>query len=51
MSTSADDTPQRFAVIGGGIGGLVAARGLAADGSEVHLFERSEHLGGRIRGV
>jgi isorenieratene synthase len=38
------------AVIGGGIAGLTAATGLAERGVEVTVFEREEHLGGRVGG-
>lgn len=37
------------AVIGGGLGGLVAARDLARDGVDVQVFEASEIFGGSIR--
>jgi heterodisulfide reductase subunit A len=33
-------------VIGGGVSGMIAAKTLADQGYEVHLVERSEHLGG-----
>lgn len=39
----------RFAVIGGGITGLVAAHELKGRGHEVRLFEREERFGGKIR--
>lgn len=35
-------------VIGGGVGGLTAAIRLAAAGRSVALFERNEHLGGKL---
>ena len=35
-------------VVGGGVGGLVAARRLALQGSSVVLLERSDLLGGRV---
>jgi protoporphyrinogen/coproporphyrinogen III oxidase len=35
-------------VVGGGVGGLVAARRLALQGSRVVLLERSDRLGGRV---
>ncbi|MFB9688723.1 FAD-dependent oxidoreductase [Amycolatopsis plumensis] len=38
------------AVIGGGIAGLTAATGLAERGVTVTLFERDDHLGGRVGG-
>lgn len=36
-------------VVGGGIAGLVAARGLAASGRDVLLLEGSPHVGGKLR--
>ncbi|WET76789.1 FAD-dependent oxidoreductase [Amycolatopsis sp. QT-25] len=38
------------AVIGGGIAGLTAATGLAERGVDVTVFERENHLGGRVGG-
>ncbi|HEY9423391.1 MAG TPA: FAD-dependent oxidoreductase, partial [Microterricola sp.] len=35
-----------FAVVGGGVAGLVVARRLAAAGAEVVLFEQTQRLGG-----
>ncbi len=35
-------------IIGGGIGGLMSACLLAADGYNVNLFEKNEHLGGKM---
>jgi renalase len=37
-----------IAVIGAGLAGLVAARGLVADGHDVVVFEKSRGVGGRI---
>ncbi|GGF55635.1 NADH:flavin oxidoreductase/NADH oxidase [Marmoricola endophyticus] len=36
-------------VVGAGPAGLEAARTAAADGHEVHLYERGQHSGGRLR--
>jgi phytoene dehydrogenase-like protein len=36
-------------VVGGGVAGLVAARHLASDGLDVTLFERNDHVGGRVQ--
>ncbi len=41
----------RVVVVGGGIGGMVAALELAAAGCEVELLERATSLGGKIRQV
>jgi len=38
----------RVLVIGGGVSGLIATRGLAQSGCEVTLMEAKERLGGRI---
>ncbi len=38
-------------IAGGGLAGLVAARHLADEGFEVHLFERRGEFGGRVRSV
>jgi len=40
---------KRVAVVGGGPGGMEAARRLAQDGHEVVLFERADRLGGTLR--
>jgi NADPH-dependent 2,4-dienoyl-CoA reductase/sulfur reductase-like enzyme len=40
---------KRVAVIGGGPGGMEAARRLALDGHSVTLFEKGERLGGTLR--
>jgi protoporphyrinogen/coproporphyrinogen III oxidase len=41
----------RFAVVGGGISGLVAAHTLASSGEEVVLLEGSDRLGGKLHTV
>jgi oxygen-dependent protoporphyrinogen oxidase len=41
----------RFAVVGGGVSGLVAAHTLASLGDEVVLFEESNRLGGKLHTV
>ncbi|MEO1482180.1 MAG: 1-hydroxycarotenoid 3,4-desaturase CrtD [Myxococcota bacterium] len=41
----------RAAVVGAGIGGLVSAVELARRGLEVHIFERSSDVGGKMRRV
>jgi NADPH-dependent glutamate synthase beta subunit-like oxidoreductase/NAD-dependent dihydropyrimidine dehydrogenase PreA subunit len=41
-------TGMKFAVIGSGVGGLSAAWQLALRGHEVHIFEQSEKLGGKM---
>ena len=46
------DRPRpRFAVVGGGVSGLTAARELALAGARVEVIEGAAHLGGRIRGA
>ena len=42
------DASGRFAVVGGGVAGLVVARRLAASGAAVTLFEASDRLGGTV---
>ncbi|WUV60674.1 FAD-dependent oxidoreductase [Amycolatopsis sp. NBC_01480] len=44
------DRRPRTAVVGAGIAGLTAATGLAERGVEVTLYEREDHLGGRVGG-
>jgi oxygen-dependent protoporphyrinogen oxidase len=41
----------RFAVVGGGVSGLVAAHTLASSGEEVVLLEKSDRLGGKLHTV
>jgi monoamine oxidase len=38
----------RIAIIGAGLAGLAAARELAQQGGEVHLFEARDRIGGRV---
>ncbi|MBN2428033.1 MAG: phytoene desaturase [Deltaproteobacteria bacterium] len=45
MSDSSDRT---VAVIGAGLGGIGAAASLAAAGRCVHVFEKNEHVGGKL---
>jgi 2,4-dienoyl-CoA reductase-like NADH-dependent reductase (Old Yellow Enzyme family)/NAD(P)-dependent dehydrogenase (short-subunit alcohol dehydrogenase family) len=42
-------TRRRVAVVGGGPGGMEAARRLASDGHEVVLLEKDDRLGGTLR--
>lgn len=42
------DTKKKVLVVGGGIGGMAAARMLAIRGHDVTLFEKSDKLGGQI---
>ncbi|MEO3825809.1 FAD-dependent oxidoreductase [Actinomadura sp. B10D3] len=48
VETTPTATARRVVVIGGGPGGLEAARVAAARGHEVVLLERDEHLGGKL---
>lgn len=43
--------PKRVVVVGGGPAGLEAARVAALRGHDVHLYERTDHLGGILRQV
>ncbi|MFO7821566.1 MAG: NAD(P)-binding protein, partial [Lentisphaeria bacterium] len=47
-TTSSPPPMKRVAVIGGGLGGLSAAACLAARGFAVEIFEKNEHLGGKL---
>ncbi|MDJ0766509.1 MAG: phytoene desaturase family protein [Myxococcota bacterium] len=38
-------------VVGGGIGGIVSALILAAKGCDIRLYERSDHIGGKMRSL
>ena len=39
----------KIAVVGGGISGIISSIGLVERGHDVHLFEKTECLGGRIK--
>ncbi|MFO7900893.1 MAG: phytoene desaturase family protein [Planctomycetota bacterium] len=39
---------RRVVVIGAGLGGISAALSLAADGYEVRVFEKNDHVGGKL---
>lgn len=39
---------KHIAVIGGGLGGMSAAISLAAEGYDVELYEKNDHLGGKL---
>ena len=39
----------KVAVVGGGISGIITSIGLSENGHEVHLFEKTSSLGGRIK--
>ena len=41
--------PLNVGIVGGGIGGLYAARLLQLEGHQVHILEGSDRIGGRIR--
>ncbi|WP_078553117.1 phytoene desaturase family protein [Bacillus alkalicellulosilyticus] len=41
----------KIMIIGGGLGGLSAAITLASKGYDVHLFEKNNHLGGKLKRV
>ena len=47
IAPPATGAKRRVAVIGAGLAGIVAARGLAAHGHQVIVFEKSRGLGGR----
>jgi 2,4-dienoyl-CoA reductase-like NADH-dependent reductase (Old Yellow Enzyme family)/NADPH-dependent 2,4-dienoyl-CoA reductase/sulfur reductase-like enzyme len=49
LARTATASKKRVAVVGGGPGGMEAARRLASDGHEVVLFEKSDRLGGTLR--
>ena len=51
MPNDRENRMQRIGIIGGGIGGLVAALRLAAAGHRVDLFEQGERLGGKLNRV
>jgi diapolycopene oxygenase len=43
-----ETTGRRVVVVGGGLGGISAALSLAADGYDVELFEKNDHVGGKL---
>ena len=47
MPSSTDLLSRSFAIIGAGLAGIAAARGLTSRGAEVTLFEKSRGYGGR----
>ena len=49
LIASTAETRQRFVVVGGGPGGMEAARLLASVGHQVTLFEKEPQLGGTAR--
>ena len=49
LSHLINDKPTRIVIIGGGMGGLAAARDLARPGFEVTLLEASDRLGGSVQ--
>ena len=49
LIASSTDTGRRFSVVGGGPGGMEAARLLATAGHQVTLFEKESQLGGTAR--
>lgn len=48
---SANRSEKRLAVIGGGLAGLLAARGLEEQGADVCVFEAADRLGGVVQTV
>ncbi len=48
LSVVPADTAKKVAVVGGGIGGMAAARMAAIRGEDVTLYEKEERLGGQI---
>ncbi|RLG33292.1 4Fe-4S ferredoxin, partial [Methanosarcinales archaeon] len=51
LSETELDINQKALVIGGGISGMAAAKSLSDQGYQVHLVERSAHLGGQARSL
>lgn len=51
LTVTASPVEKRALVIGGGISGMVTAQGLAEQGFETHLVEKTSVLGGHATGV
>ncbi|RRK33950.1 FAD-dependent oxidoreductase [Schaedlerella arabinosiphila] len=48
LSVVPAESPKKVAVVGGGIGGMAAARMAALRGEDVTLYEKEEKLGGQV---
>ncbi len=48
LTISLSQSPEKIVIIGGGIGGMTAARSLALGGHAVTLIEKSDKLGGQL---
>ncbi|MFC1504470.1 FAD-dependent oxidoreductase [Spirochaetota bacterium] len=51
MNKSKGDTPQSIMIIGGGIAGTTAADRLGRSGMTVHLIEKNDAIGGRVKNM
>jgi uncharacterized protein with NAD-binding domain and iron-sulfur cluster len=51
MMSSANSTPKKVVIIGGGVAGLSAAQELAERGFAVHVYERKAVFGGKARSI